>query len=395
MSEITVNPRPKMCKFIVQHTDLLKDSPVLIADVGSRYGYNAEWGAFEHCMKTLCFEPDIEECALLNSMDDPKARFIPTALYRVQGQKKFYETKLPDSSGLYRSNMNFFNRLLNRDNAETVNERLINVDTLDNTMGRENIDGLNFLKLDTEGAELDILQGANLTLSDPRLFGILSEYRFHPEINGSPTFWELDKFLQSQGFRLFDIGTNFQSRREMPYPGITDYFLPNGERFYAYTEHGQVMDGDALYFRDLLLEQNHSIAEALNPLDILKFAAFLEIYHHNDAAAELIIKYREEINAIVDFNALLNELTPDILGEKLSYDQYIVSYFHRDTTFNSSTQNISFVKDSNIKPGVEDAVNQISALKYEILKGTNLTTKELIKSDLEKSTKNKEIDGSG
>jgi len=318
MSEITVNPRPNMCKLIVQHTDLLKDSTVLIADVGSRYGYNAEWGAFEHCMKTLCFEPDIEECALLNSMDDPKTRFIPTALYRVQGQKKFYETKLPDSSGLYRSNMNFFNRLLNRDNAETVNERLINVDTLDNTMGRENIDGLNFLKLDTEGAELDILQGANLTLSDPRLFGILSEYRFHPEINGSPTFWELDKFLQSQGFRLFDIGTNFQSRREMPYPGITDYFLPNGERFYAYTEHGQVMDGDALYFRDLLLEQNRSIAEALNPLDILKFAAFLEIYHHNDAAAELIIKYREEINAIVDFNALLNELTPDILGEKLS-----------------------------------------------------------------------------
>lgn len=394
MSDITINPRPEMCKFIAQHTDLLKDSPVLIADVGARFGYNTEWRAFENCIKIICFEPDIEECALLNSMNDPNAIFIPTALDRVQGQKIFYETKLPASAGLYRSNMNYFNRLLNRDNAETINERLINVDTLDNAVENENINGLNFLKLDTEGAELDILHGASSILSDPRLFGIRSEYRFHPEINGSPTFWELDKFLQSQGFRLFNIGTNFQSRRDMPYPGITDYFLPNGERFYAYTTHGQAMDGDALYFRDLLLEQNRSIAEALDPLDLLKFAAFFEIYHHNDAAAELIIKYRNKINKIFDFNTLLNKLTPKILGEKLSYNQYIVNYFHRDTTFNSSSENISFAENRSINSEVENAVNQINELKFKILKGANLTTKNLTKLDLEKHTKNKKSDGS-
>jgi len=356
MNEITINPRPEMCKFIVQHINLLKNNPVLIADVGSRYGYNSEWEAFDLCMKAICFEPDIEECALLNSINNPKAQFIPTALYRAKGQRTFYETKLPDSAGLYRSNMNFFNRLLNRDNAETINERLIDVDTLDNALEYENIVGLNFLKLDAEGAEVDILQGANLTLSDPRLFGVLSEFQFHPEINGSPSFWELDKFLQSQGFRLFNIRTNFQSRRDMPYPGITDYFLPNGERFYAYTEHGQVMGGDALYFRDLLLEQNRDIAEALNPLDIIKFAAFFEIYHHSDAAAELIIRYREKIKSIIDFNELLNKLTPEISGKKLSYDEYIISYFHHDTSFNRLDSKVSPTKDIDLKPEVEDAL---------------------------------------
>ena len=78
MNEITINPRPEMCKFIVQHINLLKNNPVLIADVGSRYGYNPVWEAFDLCMKAICFEPDIEECALLNSMNNPKAQFIPT-----------------------------------------------------------------------------------------------------------------------------------------------------------------------------------------------------------------------------------------------------------------------------------------------------------------------------
>ena len=379
MNEIAVNPRPDMCKYVAQETSLLKNDPASIADVGSRYGYNPEWEAFGPCMKVICFEPDIEECALLNSMNNLKAQFIPVALYRTKGQRTFYETKLPDSAGLYRSNMNFFNRLLNRDNAKTINKRVIDVDTLDNALDQKNIAGLNFLKLDAEGAELDILQGANLTLSDPRLFGVFTEFQFHPEINGSPSFWELDKFLQSQGFRLFNIGTNFQSRRDMPYPGITDYFLASGERFYAYTEHGQVMGGDALYFRDLLLEQNRDIAEALNPLDIIKFAAFFEIYHHNDAAAELIIKYREKIKPIIDFNELLNKLTPEVSGKKLSYDEYIMSYFYNDTDFNRTHPKISPTKDIDLNPKVEDALNQISTFKNEILKGTKFATDKLTK----------------
>ena len=394
MNEITINPRPAMCKYIAQEANLLKDSPVSIADVGSRYGYNQEWEAFDPYMKVICFEPDIEECALLNSMNNPKAQFIPTALFGTKGQRTFYETRLPDSAGLYRSNMNFFNRLLNRDNAETINERLINVDTLDNALKQENVARLNFLKLDAEGAELDILQGANLTLSDPRLFGILSEFQFHPEINGSPTFWELDKFLQSQGFRLFNIGTNFQSRRDMPYPGVTDYFLSNGERFYAYTEHGQVMGGDVLYFRDLFLEQNRDIAEALNPLDIIKFAAFFEIYHHNDAAAELIIKYREKIKPIADFSELLNKLTPEISDKKFSYDEYMVSYFHQDTSFGANDPKVPPTKGIDLEAEVEDALDQRSALKDEILKGTNLATGKLTKSDLKKNPNNKKSDNS-
>src|SRR6202008_3567829 len=132
------------------------------------------------------------------------------------------------------------------------------------------VDAIDFLKLDVEGAELDVLRGGARFVESPRLIGVLSEFRFHPEINGSPPFWQLDEHLQARGFRLFDMHFSHQSRRVLPYEGLADYRLPNGERFFAYTAHGQVMDGDVLYFRDLLIAANSQIRAQTEPVQLLK-----------------------------------------------------------------------------------------------------------------------------
>lgn len=333
MGTISTNTNPAMCAFIAQHTDLFLSDPVIIADVGARDGYNVEWAPLGAGMKVFCFEPDTAECARLNAKAEANVRYIPSAIGRKPGRQMLYEANLSYSTGLYPSRMDFFDRLLNADNARVVGQQEIEVDTLDNVMATESLFMLNFLKLDAEGAELDILLGASRILHDPRLFGILTEIRFHPEINASPPFWQVDQFLQAQGFRLFDISSNPQSRRAMPYPGTMDFFLPDGQRFYAYTVHGQVMDGDALYFRDLLLPQNRALAESLSGKDLLKLAALYEIYHHNDAAAELIQAFRGKIGEIVDCDALLDHLTPDFFGAKLSYPAYLETYFHPETRF--------------------------------------------------------------
>jgi hypothetical protein len=139
--------------------------------------------------------------------------------------------------------------------------------------------------------------------------------------------------VQAQGFRLFDLSANPQSRMVMPYPGIMDYFLPDGTRFYAYTVHGQIMDGDALYFRDVLIPANQEIKNKFKPIDFLKLAAFYELYYHNDAAAEVIVNFREQIRQIADCDLLLNLLTPPLKGEKLSYSEYMAKYFDPKTSF--------------------------------------------------------------
>lgn len=358
MSGIEVNTNPVMCRFLIQNTDYFQKDPFILVDVGARDGFNAEWENFTDGARIYCFEPDIEECTRLNADAPSHVTYIPTALGSEPGEGLIYETRLPYSSGLYESRMDFFSRLLNRDNAEVFGHTSVQLDTLDQALAREGVSSVDFIKLDAEGAELDILKGGKNILSGSTLLGILTEYRFHPEINGSAPFWMMDQFLQEEGFRLFDIAAYPQSRRGLPYPGVNDYFMSDGTRFYAYTTHGQVMDGDALYYRDLLIEMNLDSGKSMSPVKLLKLAALYELYHHNDAAAEVLITFREQLEDIVDCDKLLDLLTPEFYGKKLGYTDYMQKYFDPETSFSTP------VLVNNAAPPIGRVRNLLKAIRY-------------------------------
>ena len=328
---ISLNPRPLMTRHLVTNTRIFADDPVTVVDVGARWGFNEEWKAFGDCLRVYCFEPDKEECERLNASAGANVSYLPFALGARTGDATLYHTRLSASTGLYRTNWDFFSRLLNRDNAITDKEETIRVTTLDEALNTAGVQSIDFLKLDVEGAELDVLMGGARYLAMPRLIGVLSEFRFHQEINGSPAFWQLDAHLQKFGFRLFDMHFSHQSRRVLPYESLADYRLPDGDRFFAYTIHGQVMDGDGLYFRDLLIPANSSIRASASPAHLLKAACLFEIYALNDCAAELIIDHRERLSAHVDCDELLDLLTPALKGHQLGYQEYIDAYFKRSS----------------------------------------------------------------
>jgi FkbM family methyltransferase len=333
MNGIDINPNPAMCRYLARSTDLFQNDPITIVDVGARNGFNAEWKVFGEGMRVFCFGPDKDECTRLNGAAPPQVTYIPAVLGRARQGQTLYQARLSYNTGLYPASMDFGYRLLNGKNGELVGQEVVWIETLSQVMAERKIGVVNFIKLDAEGAELDILLGATDILRPSALFGVLTEIRYHPELNGSPPFWQMDQYLQAQGFRLFDMSGNKQSRVALPYGGVTDYFLPDGKRFYSSTVHGQVMDGDALYFRDPLIAKNKENKENLRPIDVLKLAAFYELYHHNDAAAELILGFREQIKLVVDCDLLLELLTPPLKGEKMPYQAYLAKYFHPDTSF--------------------------------------------------------------
>ncbi len=129
------------------------------------------------------------------------------------------------------------------------------------------------------------------------------------------------------GLRLYDLQFYHQSRRALPYPGLHDYRLPSGERFFAYTTHGQIQDGDALYFRDLLVEANARVRDEISPRSVLKLCAFLEIYSFNDCAAELILAFRDKLSSFVDHSHLVDLLASGTAGSALRYEDYLRDYF--------------------------------------------------------------------
>jgi hypothetical protein len=63
--------------------------------------------------------------------------------------------------------------------------------------------GVDVLKSDTQGWELNVLRGAERTLSKTRV--VLVEWQFD-DVYGKPLpFWKLDELMSGLGFRLWDI----------------------------------------------------------------------------------------------------------------------------------------------------------------------------------------------
>ena len=68
---------------------------------------------------------------------------------------------------------------------------------------KKNITEVDFIKIDTQGSELDILEGSLDFLS--RTVGIEVEMEFVEVYKGQPLFDEVNSFLTRNGFNLFDI----------------------------------------------------------------------------------------------------------------------------------------------------------------------------------------------
>src|ERR1700680_2546205 len=186
-----------MTNYLVREAQTFSSEPIVAVDIGARGGFLTEWQVFKDQVRIYCFGPDEEESRRLAADAPPNVSYIPIAVAGSSGPATLYETKLSYGAGLYRSRMEYFNRFLNRDNNVTVGESRVMAQTLDKVMDEYSIPEVDFIKVDCEGAELDILRGATRAVASA--LGILSEIRFHEELNGSPPFASLDDFLRSHG----------------------------------------------------------------------------------------------------------------------------------------------------------------------------------------------------
>lgn len=97
---------------------------------------------------------------------------------------------------------------------------------------------LDFLKMDVQGAELDILKGGKDTLSDCVM--IVPEVRFYRMYEDEPMWADLDTEMRAQGFVLH----KFMHQKSV--------VLPSGQKSAFHKRKGsQLLDGDAVYIRNL------------------------------------------------------------------------------------------------------------------------------------------------
>ncbi len=186
--------------------------PLTLVDVGASGGMQAHWKIASPHLRFIGFEPDEREFENLRKKSDSrKAVYLNTALYDHAGEIELRLLKHQQVSSVFEPNQRIVSRFPDSDWFEEVRRVRVRVNTLDAELKANQIDDVDFVKLDVQGSGLAILKGADGLLRRS-VFGLELEVEFLEIYKGQPLFADVDAFVKPYGFELFDLNGSYWKR---------------------------------------------------------------------------------------------------------------------------------------------------------------------------------------
>lgn len=198
----------------------------------------------------LGFEPNVEECAQLNALYGASHHFLP--FFVGDGRPAtFHETNSALTGSLFSPNTDLLEKFQSLgEYVQPVAKHTVDTVRLNDLA---DIDGVDFIKIDVQGAELAVFQNATRIL--PGTLLIQAEVEFVELYKNQPLFADVDRFLRQQGFQ-FHTFAGFSSRAFKP-------FLADNDPNRGFRQH---LWSDAIYVRDWMK------LDALSPEQLCKMA---------------------------------------------------------------------------------------------------------------------------
>lgn len=210
------------------------------------------------------FEPDEALCASKNASPRAGVTHFPFALGRSEETRDFYNTADPMCSSLYEPNAELMDCYNNMEVARVTGVSRIDTVSLDHFVSEHGMGPVDFIKIDIQGAELDVFQGGVGTLKN--VLAIVSEAEFIEHYLGQPLFGDVCSFLSEQKLQFQKIlGVGGRTLKPVVLHGDPNLC-------------SQQMWADILFFRHLFGQ------EKLTGDEYLKIAAFALVYDCLDVA---------------------------------------------------------------------------------------------------------------
>lgn len=213
---------------------------LVYVDVGARGGPPSHWLKLTEQIDYICFEPDPLEAESLRRFFDSRGEFealvIAKALGSHRGTVSLNLTRFPPASSVLQPNHSLLRNFEIHPLLETAHRVTVPIDTLDAQLHATSND-CDFLKIDVQGYELEVLQGAEKALE--KSCGCELEVSFIEIYRDQPLFAEIDSFMRARGFFLADLERVWWHHAEVP----EDVKL-----------RGSLAYGNALYLRNAITE---------------------------------------------------------------------------------------------------------------------------------------------
>ncbi|MFB3853304.1 MAG: FkbM family methyltransferase [Vicinamibacterales bacterium] len=257
--------------------EVYRRHPLVLIDVGARGGLKSNWEPARRHLHLVGFEPDKKEFGRLVARSDcnePPTTFFDVALHDRAGRIQFNIARDRGLSSIFEPNRDFLDSFPDSARFDVIENQLVEADALDNQLRAHGVDDVDFIKADTQGSELFVLQGAARALAS-FVVGLEVEVEFAPIYRGQPLFADVDRFLQGLGYLLFDLRPCYWKRSAGLGMG--------GPR-------GQIVWADALYLRSLpaLRKAIAGLDPALRRAKLLRALTICLLYGYCDYALEIV-----------------------------------------------------------------------------------------------------------
>jgi FkbM family methyltransferase len=311
--DLALNHNARFTKWVVSRG--LVTEPFVLIDVGVQGGEHARWRPLDDYLIVHGFDPIEEVTQELTEANKGRSNhhYHCMAVGNADGEQKFYfNSANPTASSMYQ-------KATTRFGVETTEQhRMVPIRRLDSLLAEGIIPLADYVKIDVEGFEKDVLLGARDLLA-AGVLGLQTETNFgvSPSYPKSH-FGTLAQIALDNHLVVFDLAFNRIPRASFRQALIGEGLQPITEQDAV----GRPATVDVLFARDLIDEADHPEHYQIpcRPISVnrlIKSIIIYELHALNDVALDTVERFAERLGAQLDVDRAVRLLAdPDCVTDE-------------------------------------------------------------------------------